>query len=48
MSQDRREIDEVYRPYLTTDETRYNEIVFVADYGMVSVLLELRLIYKFM
>ena len=29
-------MDDFYRPYLTTNETRYNELVMVADYRMVS------------
>jgi hypothetical protein len=28
--------EERYRPYLTTDETRYNEVLFVVDYEIVS------------
>ncbi|KAK3698442.1 hypothetical protein QZH41_010011 [Actinostola sp. cb2023] len=27
-------MEEVYRPFLTTDETRYNEVLFVVDNGM--------------
>ena len=29
-------MDDIYKPYLTTDETRYNELVIVADFRMVS------------
>ena len=29
-------MDDFYRPYLTTNETRYNELLMVADYRMVS------------
>ena len=29
-------MDDFYKPYLTTNETRYNELVMVADYRMVS------------
>ena len=29
-------MDDFYRPYLATNETRYNELVIVADYRMVS------------
>ena len=29
-------MDDFYRPYLTTNETRYNELVLVADHRMVS------------
>ena len=29
--------DEFYQSYLETDETRYNELVVVVDYGMVSL-----------
>ena len=31
-------VDEVYRKYLTTDETRYVEVVFVVDREMVTIL----------
>ena len=29
--------DDIYKPYLTTKETRYNELVMVADFRMVSI-----------
>ena len=29
-------VDEVYRKFFITDETRYNEVVLVADYEMVT------------
>ena len=32
----RRDIDEFYKKYFTTDETRYNEVMFVVDHLMVS------------
>ena len=32
----RRDIDNFYRKYFTTNETRYNEVMFVADHLMVS------------
>ena len=29
-------MDSFYKPYLTTDETRYNELLLVVDFRMVS------------
>lgn len=28
-------VDEFYKPFLTTDETRYNELLLVVDFGMI-------------
>ena len=35
LPQVRREVDEFYRPYFTTDETRYTELVIVVDNKLV-------------
>ena len=38
-------VDDFYKPFLTTSETRYNELVMVADFRMVSDEKNLSYIY---
>ena len=38
-------VDDFYKPFLTTSETRYNELVMVADFRMVSDQKNLSYIY---